>query len=174
MNVPIKVTTDYTLLSSLINLDKLFSFAKENNILTVGICDENLFGSFLFYKKCISNDIKPLIGLDVIINDKHIYLYAKNYNGFKDLLKLSNLKEDREITLFDLTKINKDIIYVVPYESREFAKEFKSYDLYVSYENNDEKKNILLTDYKNLYLRDIRVVEKEDCVYLNYLKLVKK
>ena len=64
MQVPVKITTDYTLLSSLINFVKLFSFAKENNLTTLGICDENLFGSFLFLKKCNENNIKPIVGLD--------------------------------------------------------------------------------------------------------------
>ena len=173
MQVPIKITTDYTLLLSLINFDKLFSFAKENNLTTLGICDENLFGSFLFLKKCNENNIKPIIGLDIMLNDKHVYLYAKNYLGLKDLLKISNLKNDREISLFDITKINKNIIYILPYESRDLAKELKDYDLYIAYKNNDEKKNILLTSYKHIYLKDIRIINLEDNVYLNYLKLIK-
>ena len=173
MQVPVKITTDYTLLSSLINFDKLFSFAKENNLTTLGICDENLFGSFLFLKKCNENNIKPIIGLDIMLNDKHVYLYAKNYLGLKDLLKISNLKNDREISLFDIAKINKNIIYILPYESRDLAKELKDYDLYIAYKNNDEKKNILLTSYKHIYLKDIRIINLEDNVYLNYLKLIK-
>ena len=51
MQIPIKITTEYTLLSSLITLDKLFPALKKSNINAAGICDDNLLGSYLFYKK---------------------------------------------------------------------------------------------------------------------------
>ena len=72
-----------------------------------------------------------------------------------------------------MTKIKDNIIIIVPYTSKEFAKEFKDYDLYVSYSTIDEKKNILVTSYKYLHLDDIRAIEDDDLTYLNYLKLIK-
>lgn len=173
MQIPIKITTEYTLLSSLITLDKLFPALKKNNINAAGICDDNLLGSYSFYKECKKNDIKPIIGLEIFIDGKSIYLYAKNYNGYKDLLNISYISQERELTIFDVTKIKDNIIIIVPYTSKEFAKEFKDYDLYVSYSTIDEKKNILVTSYKYLHLDDIRAIEDDDLTYLNYLKLIK-
>ena len=173
MQIPVKITTEYSLLSSLITIDKLVLSLKKNNILTAGMCDNNLLGSYLFYKKCYENNIKPLIGLEILLNDKSIYLYAKNYNGYKDLLSISYIKQERELTIFDVSKIKDNIIIIVPYESREFAKEFKDFDLYVSYKNKDEKKNILVTSYKPIYIDDIKALEDDDLNYLAYLKLIK-
>ena len=173
MQIPIKITTEYTLLSSLITLDKLFPALKKSNINAAGICDDNLLGSYLFYKECKKNNIKPIIGLEIFIDGKSVYLYAKNYDGYKDLLNISYISQERELTIFDVTKIKDNIIIVVPYTSKEFAKEFKDYDLYVSYSTIEEKKNILVTSYKYLHLDDIRAIEDDDLTYLNYLKLIK-
>lgn len=173
MQIPIKITTEYSLLSSLITIDKLVLSLKENNIQVAGICDNNLLGSYLFYKKCKENNTKPLIGLEILLNGKSIYLYAKNYNGYKDLLSINYISQERELTTFDISKFKDDIIIIVPYESREYAKEFKDYDLYVSYKNKDEKKNILVTSYKPIYINDIRTIKDDDLNYLNYLKLIK-
>ena len=66
MIAPLKVTTDYTLLSSLIKVKDLITFCVKKNIKSCAICDTNLFGSIEFYKLCKSNNIKPIIGLEVI------------------------------------------------------------------------------------------------------------
>ena len=172
MNIPIKITSDYSLLKSIITTDKLITKIKENNIKVCGLCDNNLFGSYAFYKGCKSNDIKPIIGLEVQIDDCIIYLYAKNYDGYLNLLKLNYISYDRSIALLDLSKYSDNLIFIVPYESRNIAKEFKNYDLYVSYKNIEEKKNIDITSYKSIYLKDIRLINKDDNIYLNYLNLI--
>ena len=173
MQIPLKVTTEYSLLSSLITIDKLVLALKENHISAAGICDSNLFGSYLFYKECINNNIKPIIGLEISIDNKPIYLYAKNYFGYKSLLNINYISQERELTLFDISKENKDIIIVIPYISKEFAKELRNNDIYIGYKNEEEKKNILVTSYKGLYISDIKILYDEDSIYLNYLKLIK-
>ena len=173
METPIKITTDYSLLSSLITLDNLISCLKENNINVCGICDDNLFGSYLFYKKCILNNIKPIIGLEIKLSDNVMYLYAKDFSGYKNLLNINYISQEREISVLDLQKCASNLIFVVPYKSRIIAKEFKDYDLYVSYENESEKSNIDVTSYKSLFLKDIRLIDKKDNEYLNFLNLIK-
>ena len=42
-----------------------------------------MFGVMEFYKKCISNNIKPIIGLEIIVDNEILVLYAKDYNGYK-------------------------------------------------------------------------------------------
>ena len=173
MQIPIKVTTEYSLLSSLITLDNLISCLKKNNINVCGICDKNMLGTNMFYYKCKENNIKPIIGLEINILDSIIYLYAKNYNGYKELLNIDYLMQEREISLLDLAKYDKNLIFVVPYKSRNIAKEFRKYNLYVSYENIDEKKNIDITDYKSLFVQNIKLLNEPDNLYLNYLTLIK-
>ena len=88
MYVPLGVKSDYSLLQSLIKIKDLVLFLKQHNITACGLLDNRLYGSIEFYNSCIKNDIKPIIGLDVKIGDNNIYLYATNYNGYKNLLKL--------------------------------------------------------------------------------------
>ena len=173
MNIPIKITTDYTLLSSLITLDNLISCLKGKHISSCGICDTNLFGSYLFYKKCKENNIKPIIGLEIKILDNSVYLYAKNYDGYKALLNINYISQEREVSLLDLNLYASNIIFVIPYKSRTIAKEFKDYIMFVSYENEKEKANIDVTSYKSLFIQDIKLIESRDNDYLNYLSLIK-
>ena len=63
MYVPLKVTTDYSLLKSLIKIPELINFLLEKNIKVCGICDDNLYGVFDFYNACKNNRIKPIVGL---------------------------------------------------------------------------------------------------------------
>ena len=58
--IPLKITTEYSLLKSLIKLPDLISFLNENNIKECAICDENLNGFMDFYLKCKENNIKPI------------------------------------------------------------------------------------------------------------------
>ena len=88
MYTPLKITTDYTLLKSLIKVKDLVSFCVSKNIKSCAICDTNLFGAIEFYKTCKQNNIKPIIGLEIFINHKSLYLYAMNYNGYKNMLKI--------------------------------------------------------------------------------------
>ena len=75
MYYPIGIKTDYSLMKSLIKIDDLISYAIKNNINTLGIIDDNLNSSHIFYTECIKNNIKPIIGVDITIEDNHIYLY---------------------------------------------------------------------------------------------------
>ena len=65
MFTPLKVTTDYSLLNSLIKIKDLINFCVTNNIKSCAICDTNLFGCIEFYKTCKQNNIKPIIGLEI-------------------------------------------------------------------------------------------------------------
>ena len=113
----IKVTTEYSLLESMIKIDELMSFCKENNISACGICDNNLFGVIEFYEKCLKNNIKPLIGLEVKVTNLKLYLYAKNYSGYQNLIKLNTIAQQREISLFDLDNFSDNLILIIPYIS---------------------------------------------------------
>ena len=90
--IPINVKTHYELLSSLIKIPDLINFLKENNIPSVGITDSNMFGSMEFLNACKNNNIKPLIGIDVSIDDLKYKLYAKNYNGYVNLLNIVSIR----------------------------------------------------------------------------------
>ena len=88
--IPLRVKTNYSLLTSLIDIEKLILKCKSMNLNAVAICDDNMYGVMEFYKCALKNDIKPIIGLDVTIEEKSILLYAKNYNGYQNLCYISS------------------------------------------------------------------------------------
>ena len=57
MFVPLNIKTDSYLQSSLISINSLISFAKKNNIKSLTITDNNMYGVITFYKACINNNI---------------------------------------------------------------------------------------------------------------------
>ena len=85
MYIPLGIKTDYSLLSSLIKIKELPSFFAAKNINTLGILDDNLWGVIEFYDTCVAANIKPIVVLKVLINEKQVYLYAKNYLCYQNL-----------------------------------------------------------------------------------------
>lgn len=75
---------------------------KELGMNSCAITDHgNMYGVIEFYKKCVENDIKPIIGCEIYLaeNDHkiktpqnkryyHLILLAKNNNGYKNLVKI--------------------------------------------------------------------------------------
>lgn len=83
--IPIKVTTDYTLLQSTITISKLLTFLTKYQVKACGICDANLSGVMEFYNAMQKENIEPLIGLDVILDKIRFYLYPRNYEGYQEI-----------------------------------------------------------------------------------------
>ncbi len=170
MYIPLKVTTDYTLLKSLIKIKDLINFCVSKNITSCGICDNNLFGSIEFYKECKKNNIKPIIGIDLNLNNSKVYLYAKDYEGYRNLLKINVILNNRVITKEDLLKFNDNILCIIPYESISIYEELNFYeDIYISYKTKEELKNALIKTDNVVYINDIKVFNNSDLKYLKYL-----
>lgn len=104
--VHLHVHTEYSLLDGAIRINELVKKIKQNNMKAVAITDHgNMFGVVNFYKECIKNDIKPIIGMEAYVakrshKDKeakldtepnHLILLAKNNIGYKNLIKLSSI-----------------------------------------------------------------------------------
>ena len=50
MFIPIYNKTNYTLLSSLLKIDTLISYAKDNHLDSISITDSNMYGTMEFIK----------------------------------------------------------------------------------------------------------------------------
>ncbi len=172
MYIPLGIKTDYSLLSSLIKINDLMDVLKANDITTCGILDNNLFGSMCFYDTCKKNNIKPIIGLIVKLGDYKFYLYAKNYNGYKNLLKVNTLIQKDIISYVNLNTINDDIICVVPYKSKDIFKELsKIYkDIYIGYSNDYSKSNGALISENEVYVNEICAYTFDEIKYLKLLR----
>lgn len=173
MIVPLKVTTDYTLMQSLIKVKDLVSFCVSKNIKNCAICDTNLFGSIEFYKLCKENNINPIIGLEINIYNNPLYLYAKNYNGYRNLLKINTIVNDSTITIDNLKNNIEDIVFIIPYKSIFLYDKFKNIsDRYLGYQNSKELTEELIITDKVVYVKDIKMFQKEDLKYIEYLNKI--
>ena len=172
MYVPIGIKTDYSLLKSLIRIPELIKFLIDKNVTTAGILDDNLFGSMCFYNECIKNNIKPIIGLKVNLSTGNIYLYAKNYNGFQNLLKINTLLQEREVNYIDLKSHSIDVIGVLPYKNINIYEQVRDIfkDFYLAYGNDYEKKNSLIKHDKCVYINEVCVFSFEDVKYMKILR----
>ena len=126
-----------------------------------------------FYKACTSNDIKPIIGLEINVDDLIIVLYAENYDGYKNLIKLSTILSERKITLDDLTKYSSSTVCIMPYESKAIYNDLKKIfqHLFIGYKNINQKNKIRSSN--KVYFNKILCLQKEDEVYLKYLYAIR-
>lgn len=175
MHIPLKVTTDYTLLKSLIKMPDLISFLCDNKISACGICDENLYGALDFYFSCKKNNIKPIIGLSIKLNNLEVCLYAINYEGYKNLLKIHTLKEKNKLNVLNIKEFCKNILVILPYESKELYNEFSCFDvIFIGYKTQYEKINALAITKNIVFFKDLKVLKKEEVSYLKYLDILRK
>lgn len=171
---PLYIKTENSLLESTIKVTDLINEAKKNNIKCLTITDGLMFGVMEFYRACISNDIKPIIGMEAIYNDKCVVLYAKNYKGYQSLIKLSTIMSRESLKIDDFYKYSEDVICILPFSSRNLYDEFnKIYeDIYLSYSNIEEY--TILNSNKSLYMEEVRSLNSSDTSNLEYLEAIKK
>ncbi|MDD3187703.1 MAG: DNA polymerase III subunit alpha [Bacilli bacterium] len=167
MYVPLYLKTHYSLLNSMIKINDLINYAKKNNIQALTITDNNMYGVMEFYKACRANNIKPIVGMELSVNDLPFILYVKNYNGYKNLLKLASLEDKIDFQI--LKKYCSDFICIVPFKSFSIYDELSSIyeDIYKSYSNDEEFK--ALTGDNLVYAKEILYLEKSDNKFYKYL-----
>jgi len=88
--VPLYVHSHYSLLQALPKIPALVAAAKAAGCEALALTDkDNLYGAIEFYKECKKAGLKPIIGLDLHVGEgKRTLLYAKNIEGYKNLLAL--------------------------------------------------------------------------------------
>jgi len=170
MYTPLNIKTENSILSSLIKIDDLIDFALKNNIKSLTITDNKMYGAYYFYKKCKSNGINPIIGIDLIVDGFNVILYCKNYNGYKNLLKLVSLDS---VGIDDINTYSGDLICIVPFNSfslyDRLSKIFS--DIFIGYKDKNEMSKL---NYDNLvYMDEILCLEKGDLKYLSFLDSIK-
>ena len=176
MKMPIFVQTNYTLLTSLIKIDDLIDLAITYNLSSLAISDMQMFGTMEFYNKCRENEIKPIIGLEVKLENTFILLYAKNYIGYQTLIKLSTIQSERPITLEDIKELD-DLVVIVPFENIEIFKNFKTVmnedSIYLSYSNSIEKDKASKYTSNILFVNQVLYINRDDKKYLKYLWMIR-
>ena len=158
MYIPLLNKTTYTFLSSLLEIDDLISIAKINKLDTIAICDDNMYGVFEFIKKCQLNNIKPVVGVDF----KTRLLFAKNYNGYLNLLKLICLQSENKLTNIEYETYKSDLICIPFTEINTLYEDI----FYPINENNINEENII-------YIKELLYKNELDYEILKYLELLR-
>ncbi len=97
--VHLQISTAYSLLSSTISIESLIQKAKSLEYKMLAITDRNvLYGAIPFYKTCLKENIKPIIGLTADIQSNiqegksfPLILLAENNEGYQNLVKISSV-----------------------------------------------------------------------------------
>lgn len=144
MNTPLNIKTDNYLLKSMIKINDLIEFAVNNNIKSLTITDNNMYGVIDFYKCCKNNHIKPIIGLEIKLDNNIIILYCMNYQGYQNLIKLSTIMSERELNINDLDKYSSNLIAIIPYESINIYDKLFSMNINLNHIKMNKKKIIYL------------------------------
>jgi len=166
--IHLHVHSHYSLLNAVPTPKELAATAKSDGQDALALTDNGaLYGAIDFYKACVKEGIKPIIGLDAYLaprtrHDKapqidkpraRLVLIAKSFTGYQNLIKLVTLSNiegfyyrprlDEEL----LQKYHEDLVCIIPSFSGEVAKALK--------DNDENLAKQRLSFYKNLY--------KENC-----------
>lgn len=175
MYIPLYVKTNYSLLSSLITIDRYIDYAVKHHISSLAITDNNMFGMMEFYKKCKKNNIKPIIGLEIHLENDILLLYAKDYIGYQTLIKLSTISSSRSIEKKDIEEYHNQVIGIVPYSSSNTYSLLLDIlpDLYLGYSTKQEEKESLQITKNVVFLRKSLYIEESEKEYLKYLYMIR-
>ena len=169
------VKSNYSLLSSLLTIDDIIDYNIKNNRNSAILCDDNMYGTMEFIKKCTAKKIKPVIGLEVSINNYKILLYIKNYQGYLNLIKICTLQNDNTLKIEDIIKYKDNLFILIPFNSKNFYLEYKDKfnDIYLGFSNKIEEEESLVITKNVVYLKPCLYKTKEDSDYLKYLYLIR-
>ena len=120
-------TAKGSLLDSILTVEQMVKFAKDNNQSAIGLTDHGSMASFVdFVKECNKNGVKPIIGNEIYevddmaqMNDTkersqpryHLILLCKTQQGFKNLLKITSISRTEGFykkPRIDLKRIKED------------------------------------------------------------------
>ena len=98
--------SEYSLLDGLSKIPDMVKRAKELGMDSIALTDHgNMYGTINFYKTCLDEGIKPVVGCEIYISKRtrhdkeagidsdsnHLILLAKNNKGYKNLMKIISI-----------------------------------------------------------------------------------
>ena len=118
----LKIHTQFSICEGAVKITDLSSYCKENKIRAIGLCDSNnLCGALEFSETLAKSRTQPIIGTQINIQYKgyrgKIPLFARNLEGYKNLIKLSSKSfleigenEEPHCTIKDIIENNEGLI----------------------------------------------------------------
>lgn len=115
MYIPLFAHSHYSVLHGLNNPKEIVSKAKELGLPAIALTDiDNCSGCIEFYKEAKKQNIKPIIGSLINIEEGTLLLIAKNNSGLIELYQiLAKINSNKKISLIDLSKFDFTDIYCI-------------------------------------------------------------
>lgn len=122
----LQVRSGYSMMNSTVKIEQLVLQAKKNNMRAVALTDENVMhGAITFYRECVKQGIKPIIGMIVSIAETeteiiNAIVLAKNNQGYQQLLQLSTYiqtETEGQIDKNHFVTFCKELVLVLPIET---------------------------------------------------------
>lgn len=118
--IPLHVHSCYSILRGAFDLKMLIQKAKEENISSIALTDNNaVYGLVQFYKLAIENGIKPILGVYIDNpqnKNEYVIILAKNSEGYSDICRITTLRklnDDFSLSLV-LQQIWNNLIFLSP------------------------------------------------------------
>lgn len=169
--LPLYIKTDNSLLNSMIKIPDLIKFSLKNNIKALTITDNNMYGVMEFYTECVKNNIKPIVGLEVAFEECVFVLYAKNIDGYYNLVKIFSLMDENKLSIDYLKEYSSNLILILPFKYKESNLRNIYEDIFIGFNKKEEYDSCV--DDNLVYFNEVLCLEKNDYVYVNYLTAIK-
>ncbi|BBA84731.1 DNA-directed DNA polymerase [endosymbiont of Euscepes postfasciatus] len=190
--IHLKVHSEYSIIDSIIKIENLIKKIKLFNMKSVAINDfYNFFGLIKFYEESCKNEIKPIIGIDILINNDfdnnnnnnycYLTLIACNLLGYKNIISIiseSYIKSKKKYNKYPI--VNNDILFKYKDEIIVLSGGINGYigkSIINNNNNNNLKKyiNLYLKTFKDkFYLEISRIGLKNEELYINESKIISK
>lgn len=168
MFAALRIISEYSFLKSGLLVSKIGESIKKGGFSGAAISDLNvLYGIPSFIKEMDKINKKYLVGLEVIIDDTHLVLYATDENGYKNLIRLS-LKASKEDIVLDDLKEHSGLIGIIETNHGKFKESFDP-------ENKDFLK-YLVSYFKSVdsFYLGLEINNREEFDYAQKIRLFAK
>lgn len=193
--------TEYNILQNACHLEEYVLEANLNHFDYLTITDSNMHGHLKFYNLCKKYGIKPVIGLEIILENKGFLdtflLYAQNKVGYHNLVKIATLYSLGKLTVNELSSNKEGLIIILSInysilktcflqnEANEAINNLKYYQQYFNYYlgySRQIEELIKINDLalvigrdleiKTVYVHQLLYLKKEDYVVYEALKKI--
>ena len=97
--VHLNIHTEYSIVDGIVQIERLMNVCQEKNIPAIALTDQgNLFALIKFYKAAIVAGVKPIIGVDILLENENnakqpfkMLLLVQNQTGYRNILQLVSL-----------------------------------------------------------------------------------
>lgn len=198
--IPLHINSTYSYLSSGLTIEKLFKKTLESKGEYVSLTDFNsLTAAVSFVSTAKKLNLKPILGMDLNIEDVLLTFIIKNEDGYKNLLHIAKIYNSSVLKITDLKGYTNGLITVISskeskllekylnYGENKFAHYLKSFDdaiddFYIGleiYNQNDQLETKKLQEflgkrnYNILAFPLVRYINKEDEIIYQLVSAIK-